>query len=121
MGPPILGPIPGNPFGGGGGIPPIGCPKPGGGGGIPPIPIPMPMPMPMPIGLIPGGGGIPGCMGGGTGMPYSASLSSLPLSLPSSSSTRAPRPLPAHGSPPLLRPEARDERPVLLEVFQPRE
>lgn len=85
---------------------------------------------PMPIVLIPGGGVIPGCIGGGTGMPYAASLtSSLPLSLPessSSSTTCAPRPRPAHGSPPPLpRPEARDEGPVLpppsLEVFQPRE
>lgn len=122
IGPPIPGPIPGggpgrNPFGGGGGIPPIGRPKPGGGGGgMPPM-------GPMPMGPIPGCGVIPGCIGGGTGMPYAASLKSLPLSLPSSpsSSTCAPGPLPAHGSPRLLRPEARDERPVLLEVFQPRE
>lgn len=96
IGPPILGPMPGggqglNPPGGGGPMPPMGRPKPG-GGGIPPI-------GPMPMGLIPGGGGggIPMPIGGRAAAPYSASLSSLPLSLPSSpSSTRAPRALPPH-------------------------
>lgn len=95
-----------NPFGGGGGMPPIGRPNPGGGGGgIPP------MPGGIPMGLIPGGGGMRGCAGPATGVPYSFSLSSLSSS--SSTCAARPLPLPAHGSAVLLRPEARDERPVL--------